>query len=134
MYRDRRSLVDGYAKSLWSATGSPGGAVALSSFLGLTYVVPPLAGLFGACLRRRRLALIGALGYVAGVLGRVISARRTGGRVVDSAFHPLSIASLVGLLVVSWRRKHHGTIRWKGRSVEAAHHEPGRSLSSEIQR
>jgi hypothetical protein len=114
MYTDWSSLRDGYTKNLWAGTGSPVGAVGLSSLLLLAYVVPPLGmvGVFGREARR-----FGVLGYVSGVLGRVISARRTGGRVVDSVTHPVSIVALVHLIGRSWRAHRTGNIVWKGRSV-----------------
>lgn len=114
MYTDWSELKDGYTKNLWAGTGSVGGAFGLGSMLALAYLVPPAAalGLFG---RRARKA--GFAGYTAGVIGRVISARCTGGRVADSAMHPISIAALLRLLALSWRAKRAGTIEWKGRNV-----------------
>ena len=58
------AIREGYAKSLWSAFGSPGGALAVCGLLGLTYVVPPLAALRGS--------RVGLVGYTAGVAGRVV--------------------------------------------------------------
>ncbi len=114
MYTDWSELKDGYTKNLWAGTGSVGGAIGLGSMLVLAYLVPPAAvvGLLG---RRARKA--GFAGYAAGVIGRVVSARRTGGRVADSAMHPLSIAALLCLLARSWRAKRAGTIEWKGRNL-----------------
>ena len=114
MYTDWSSIRDGYTKNLWAGTGSPVGAVGLSSVLLLTYVVPPLGalGLFGGAARGA-----GVLGYVAGVLGRIVSARKTGGRALDSVAHPASILALVSLIARSWRAHRAGTIAWKGRSV-----------------
>ncbi len=114
MYTDWSSLRDGYTKNLWAGTGSPLGAFGLASLLLLAYVVPPLGmvGVFGREARR-----FGVLGYLAGVMGRVISARRTGGRVVDSVAHPVSIVALVHLIGRSWRAHHAGSILWKGRPV-----------------
>jgi hypothetical protein len=114
MYTYWSALKAGYTKNLWAGTGSVGGAIWLGSMLALAYLVPPAAafGLFG---RRARPA--GLVGYLAGVAGRVVSARRTGGRVADSAMHPFSIAALLRLLALSWRAKRAGTIEWKGRNL-----------------
>lgn len=117
MYEDWSSLRDGYSKNLWSATGSPFGASALAAFLAVTYVVPPLAGIAGFVDRRRARALLGTLGYLVGVFGRMVCARRTGGNVRDSFAHPLSIVVLVQLIGRSWRERRRGTLRWKGRPI-----------------
>ncbi len=111
MYDGWGELRDGYAKSLWSAFGSPAGAVGANSLLGLAYVVPPAAML----LRRSR---VGLIGYAAAVLGRVLVARRTGQRVwPDVLAHPLSIGTLSGLTARSWRLHHAGRLSWKGRAL-----------------
>jgi Glycosyltransferase like family 2 len=117
MYTSWSDLRDGYTKNLWSATGSPAGAMAIGSMLAAAYVIPPIAGIFGAVTGRRRLGAIGLAGSVAGVTGRVISARTTAGRVSDSVTQPLSIAALLGLIARSWRHHHRGLITWKGRAL-----------------
>lgn len=114
MYRGTSELVDGYTKSLWSAFGSPGGSAAATGLLTIIYVLPPVAALAGRTSRTRAL---GAVGYAAGVTGRVLAARRTGGRPGDAWAHPLSILALDGLTALSWRRHRRGTLAWKGRSV-----------------
>jgi Glycosyltransferase like family 2 len=117
MYTSWSELRDGYTKNLWSATGSPAGAMALGSMLAAAYVVPPVAGIVGAAIGRRRLAAIGLAGSVAGSFGRVVSAQTTGGRVADSVAHPLSILGLLGLIARSWRHHSRGLITWKGREL-----------------
>jgi hypothetical protein len=63
----------------------------------------------------------GLAGYAAGVTGRVIAARRTGGRSwPDAAAHPVSVAVLAGLTARSWWARHAGTLRWKGRPLPGA--------------
>ena len=103
MYGAWSELVDGYGKSLWTV---PLPAVAL--LLGL-YVVPPLAALRGSRL--------GALGYAAGVAGRLVAARRTGGPLADALAHPVSVVALAALAVRSRRARRRGRLRWKGRVV-----------------
>ena len=111
MYRTWAELRDGYGKSLWSAFGSPAGATAVIGTLGLVYVLPPAAALTGS--------RAGLAGYGAGVLGRYLVARRTGGRVLpDALAHPASIALLGYLTARSWHRRRHGGLTWKGRPVE----------------
>ena len=112
MYTDWSVLEAGYTKNLWAGTGSVGGAIGMGSMLALAYLVPPAAalGLLG-----RKARPTGLVGYLAGVAGRAVSARCTGGRVSDSTMHPLSIAALLRLLALSWRAKRAGTIEWKGR-------------------
>lgn len=110
MYEGWTDLREGYSKSLWSALGSPAGAVATVGFLGLCFVVPPVAGALGS--------RVGLLGYVAGVAGRVVAARRTGGRALpDALAHPVSIAVFAGLTARSVRRHRRGELTWKGRPV-----------------
>jgi hypothetical protein len=117
MYDGAADLVDGYAKSLWAAFGSPGGSAVATGLLSLTYVLPPAAALLA---RDPRTRAIGAAGYAAGVAGRVIVARRTGGRTGDAWTHPMSILALDGLTALSWWRHRRGTLSWKGRAVHAA--------------
>ena len=114
MYRGAGDLVDGYAKSLWAAFGSPAGALGATGLLTGIYVLPPAAALVA---RDRRTRALGAAGYAAGVLGRVLTARRTGGRAADAWAHPVSILALDGLAAVSLWRRRAGTLAWKGRSV-----------------
>ncbi|MHB1740826.1 MAG: glycosyltransferase family 2 protein [Actinomycetes bacterium] len=110
MYPDRTSLVEGYAKSLWQAFGSPPGAVAVAGVLSTVYLLPPLAALAGSRW--------GIAGYLGGVAGRALVARRTGDRVwPDSTAHPVSIAVFTGLVGVSVARHRAGTLTWRGRRL-----------------
>jgi hypothetical protein len=108
MYDGAAALADGYGKSLWAAFGSPAGAAAVTSALAAMYVLPAVAALAGNP--------IGLVGYLAGVAGRIVAARTTGGRVFpDTLAHPASIAALTALTARSWCNR--GKTRWKGRSV-----------------
>jgi len=110
MYDEWAGLSAGYEKSLWTAFGSPTGAAAAFTLLGALYVVPPLAALRGS--------RAGLVGYAAGVAGRAIAARRTGGRVWPDAFaHPASVVLLGWLTVRSVRRQRRGVLMWKGRPL-----------------
>ena len=109
MYVGWAELRDGYGKSLWAAFGSPAGSAAVVGALGLAYVLPAVAALRGS--------RIGLLGYVAGVAGRAVSARRTGGRVADSLAHPVSITVLGYLTARSHVQHARGRLRWKERQV-----------------
>jgi hypothetical protein len=61
-------------------------------------------------------ALIGAVGYAAGVAGRALTARATGGRAwPDALGHPLSVLLFGWLMARSYRRRR--TVTWKGRRV-----------------
>jgi glycosyl transferase family 2 len=111
MYDGWLGLRDGYTKSLWSAFGSPAGAVAVEGALVLAYVVPPVAAL---TLRSR----LGLAGYAAAVTGRALVARRTGARVwPDVLAHPASVVTFGWLTLESWRRHRAGTLAWKGRTL-----------------
>jgi len=110
MYDGWAELRDGYCKSLWSAFGSPAGAAATVGVLGALYVLPAVAALRGSRL--------GLAGYAAGVAGRVISARATGGRIWPDAFaHPASVTALGWLTARSWWLRQRGELTWKGRRV-----------------
>jgi len=112
MYDGWAELRDGYTKSLWSATGSPTAATAVTGLLVLAYVVPPLAGLRGS--------RVGALGYAAGVVGRALVGRRVGSLMwPDALAHPASVLALGWLTAQSWRRHRAGTLQWKGRDIAA---------------
>ena len=112
MYAGWPDLRDGYAKSLWSAFGSPAGAAAVGAALGVVYLLPPLAAVRGS--------RVGLVGYAAGVAGRAVAARRTGSRVLpDSLAHPASVAAFGWLLATSLRRHRAGTLTARGRPVGA---------------
>ncbi|USX53665.1 glycosyltransferase family 2 protein [Lentzea sp. HUAS12] len=113
MYEDWAGVRDGYEKSLWSATGSPVAAAALSLVLAWLYVLPPVAALAGS--------RAGIAGYAAGVLTRVVTARHTGGRVwPDALAHPVSVGVLLTLVARSWRARRTGRLQWKGRSLRGS--------------
>ncbi len=110
MYDGWPAVRDGYAKSLWSATGSPAGAAALVAAMGLVFVVPPLAALGGSPA--------GLVGWAAAVASRVVAARRTGGRAwPDALAHPASVVVLASLVVRSVRLRRTGGLAWKGRAL-----------------
>ena len=114
-YDDGPALVEGYTKSLWSAFGSPAGSAAVVALLSWLYVVPAVAAVAGPTRTARTW---GAVGYAAGVGGRLLVARRTGARVMpDVLAHPASVAVLGGLVAESWRRHRRGTLTWKGRAL-----------------
>jgi len=100
MYDGWPELVDGYTKSLHTVPP------VVPALLAVLYVVPALG--------RSRAARIA---YLAGVLGRAVSARRTGGRLLDSLTHPLGVAVLVGLDLRARVAHHRGTQSWKGRPL-----------------
>jgi hypothetical protein len=110
MYDGWPAIREGYAKSLWSAFGSPAGAVAVCGLLGLAYVVPPLAALRGS--------RVGLVGYAAGVAGRVVVGRRVRARVLpDALAHPLSVAAFCWLTATSLVRRRGGRLVVRGRPL-----------------
>jgi hypothetical protein len=111
MYVGWGELSDGYGKSLWAAFGSPAGAAGVVSALVLAYVVPGVAALRGS--------RVGALGYLAGVAGRVVTARATGGRWwPDALAHPVSVLLFGWLTARSVVARRRGTLAWKGRYLD----------------
>jgi glycosyl transferase family 2/glycosyl transferase family 21 len=110
MYEGWPALRDGYAKSLWSAFGSPAGALAAVGALGLVYVLPPVAALRGS--------RVGLAGYAAGVAGRALVGRRVGARVLpDVLAHPASVAAFGWLTALSLWRRRRGTLTVRGRPL-----------------
>ena len=110
MYDGWPALRAGYAKSLWAAFGSPAGGLAVAAVATAVYVLPAVAAVAGSP--------VGATGYAAGVVGRVLVARRVGGRVwPDALAHPLSVAAFDVLMVDSVRRRRAGSLTWKGRTL-----------------
>lgn len=109
MYDGSRAVVDGYAKSLWTAFGSPAGAVVVALLLLVLGVLPwglvittPLAWPAAA----------------AGPAGRLVAARRTGSRPAsDAVAHPLSVLAFAGLVGVSVARHHNRRLNWKSRAL-----------------
>ncbi len=115
MYDGTQALIDGYTKSLWSAFGSPTGSAATTGLLNLLYVVPPVAVVLS---QSRTTKVWGAIGYSAGVAGRIMTARRTGGRAIPDTFaHPISIGIFTYLVAESWRRRRDGSLSWRGRAL-----------------
>ena len=104
MYDDWQELVDGYSKSAWTVP------IPVTGLLALLYVVPAVAALGGSRW--------GRIAYAAGVLGRVVSARRTGGRALpDALAHPVSVGALCWLTGRSHLARRRGTLTWKGRRL-----------------
>ncbi|WP_346623041.1 glycosyltransferase family A protein [Blastococcus montanus] len=113
MYEGWPALREGYAKSLWASVGGrPAAGLAAAAALTAVYVVPAVAALCGS--------RAGLLGYAAGVAGRVASALAGGGRAWPDAFaHPLSVLALDVLMIRSVRGHRRGSLRWRGRPVDA---------------
>jgi hypothetical protein len=117
MYNGWTELRDGYTKNLWSATVSPFGAAAMiSMFIGL-YLVPVMGLVVGVLQGKSALVGMSTAGCLAGIAGRLFTARTTGGSLRDALLHPVSISILVWLIVRSWRHHLRGAITWKGRAL-----------------
>ena len=117
MYEGWVALREGYTKNLWSATGSPFGAAAMAVMFSGLYLLPAAGLVVGIVQRNGPLVLVGGLGYLSGVMGRVTTARITGGSRRDALAHPASIAILLWLIARSWRQHLRGAITWKGRPL-----------------
>ncbi len=117
MYGTAGELVDGYAKNLAAGFASPPAAVAALAGLAVLYAAPAAAAVAGAARGRWRTAAWGAAGYLAGVLGRALTARATRGPVRDAWMQPASVLALTAIGVISAHRHARGTATWKGRPV-----------------
>jgi len=107
MYKNFAEIKAGYGKSLWSAFSSPLGSAIAILFIFLTGVAPLLAWLSGNPM--------GLFTYEVILITRIISAKRSGGRLIDSFLHPISSAILIYLIIFSWRAR--GKVQWKGRTL-----------------
>jgi cellulose synthase/poly-beta-1,6-N-acetylglucosamine synthase-like glycosyltransferase len=107
MYKNFAEIKAGYGKSLWSAFSNPLGATLAIAFIFLTGIAPVLILLNGNP--------IGLFTYQLIVLTRILSAQRSGGRLLDSLLHPISSAILIYLIIYSWRMR--GKVQWKGRTL-----------------
>jgi glycosyltransferase involved in cell wall biosynthesis len=107
MYKNFTEIKSGYGKSLWSAFSSPLGSLAAICFIFATGIAPLLAWFSGNP--------IGLFTYQIIAITRMISAKRSGGRVIDSFLHPISSAILIYLIIYSWRAR--GKVQWKGRTL-----------------
>jgi hypothetical protein len=111
MYEGWPAVRDGYGKSLWASVGgSPAAGLAAAVALTTVWVLPPVAALRGS--------RAGAVGYAAGVAGRIAVARGTGSRVwPDVLAHPASIVALDVLMLRSVAGYRRGTLSWRGRRL-----------------
>lgn len=118
MYESWRELTEGYTKSLWASFGSPVSAAAVVVALLALYAVPPVFALAAAAVGAGVPALGGVVAYLMGVLGRMVSARATGGRAwPDALAHPLSVILFAGLVVRSFVLRRQRRLTWRGRSL-----------------
>ncbi len=112
MYTGWAEVRDGYAKSLWSAFGSPAAGLAVATGLIGGWLLPALAALRGSPA--------GIVGLLAGVAGRLVTARAGGDRAwPDAAGQPASAAVLAYLIVRSVLLSRRGRLTWRGRPVRA---------------
>jgi len=107
MYKNFGEIKAGYGKSLWSAFSTPLGSGAAIAFIFVTGIAPVLIWFSGNP--------IGLFTYEVIVITRIISAKRSGGKVIDSFLHPISSAILIYLIIYSWRAR--GKVQWKGRTL-----------------
>ncbi|MEU8214315.1 glycosyltransferase [Micromonospora taraxaci] len=118
MYDDWPQLRDGYSKSLWASFGHPGAAAAVVAALLLLYTAPPLIALVGLAAGAPGVAATGLAGYLLGVVGRVLTARATGGRWwPDALAHPVSVVVLGWLTLRSYHLRKRHRLTWRGRPV-----------------
>ena len=107
MYNSWGEVKAGYGKSLWAAFGSRFGSFVAISFLFLTGILPLLGMIAGFNTG------LYAFGFV--IISRVIAARVSGGRLLDSFLHPISTVLLIYLIIYSWTAR--GKVQWKGRTL-----------------
>jgi glycosyltransferase involved in cell wall biosynthesis len=102
MYKTNSQLIDGYTKSLWKAFGGQLGTVVAIILLFFTGISPYLG--------------IGAPATFI-FLSRFLAAIKTRSNPAYAFLHPISIAILLYLIVLSSIRKSRGTLIWRGRTI-----------------
>ncbi|MFM8351679.1 MAG: glycosyltransferase, partial [Actinomycetales bacterium] len=103
MYDGAAEVYEGYTKSLWSVFGTTPGAIGGMALMGFVYVVPPVLGLTA---KQRSTKVWGAVGYGAGVAGRVMISRAARERTwPDALAQPLSAGTFAALTGLSVLRK-----------------------------
>ena len=107
MYNSWTEVKAGYGKSLWAAFGSKFGSFIAITFLFLTGILPLLAAIGGYSAGVYALELV--------IISRIIAARVTRGRFLDSFLHPISALLLIYLIIYSWSAR--GKVQWKGRTL-----------------
>ena len=109
MYDGSRAVVDGYAKSLWRAFGSPAGAVAVAVLLIVLGVLPWVLVAFTPWAWP-------AAAF--GPMSRFVSGLRSGSRpLMDALAHPLSVLAFAALVLMSIGRRRAGHLTWKSRAL-----------------
>ncbi|MGC5051886.1 glycosyltransferase [Micromonospora sp. DT48] len=118
MYEDWPQLRDGYTKSLWASFGHPAGAAVVLALLLTLYTAPPVVAVAALLAGAPMVAGIAVGAYLAGVAGRVVSARATGGRAwPDALGHPVSVAILGWLTLRSYHLRKRRRLSWRGRPI-----------------
>ncbi len=107
MYNSWAEVKAGYGKSLWAAFGSRFGSFVAIAFLFLTGILPLIGAIAGFT------AGFYALEFV--IISRIIAARVSRGRFLDSFLHPISALILIYLIIYSWNAR--GKVQWKGRTI-----------------
>lgn len=115
MYDGASEVYHGYTKSLWAVFGNTPSALGGMALMSFIYVVPPILGLTA---KDRSTKVWGAVGYGAGVAGRVMTSRASGERTwPDALTQPLSAGTFAVLTGASLLRKRRGALHWKGRTL-----------------
>lgn len=112
MYRGGAAARDGYGKSLArSVGGSTPASLAVAAVAVLIWTLPAVAALGW----RSR---VGAVGWAAGIVGRLVAGSVGGSRPwADALTHPVSVAAAAALTVDAARRG--DAVTWRGRPVRA---------------
>lgn len=121
MYRDWRTVREGFAKSMVAGYGGPAGLAAATLFHWLVFLAPASVlglGLLGAATPAQSawaaVLLLGGIGV------RAISAWRGGLPVGDAVLLPLAVAAMTCAAAQAlWWHVRHGGPLWKGRKAVA---------------
>ena len=107
MYSSWSEIEAGYGKSLRHAFGSIFGSMVAILLLFLTGVAPLILVFMGSTW--------GWIAFICVMLSRILSARRSRMRILDSLMHPISSALLIYLIFYSYLMR--GNVQWKGRTI-----------------
>ncbi len=107
MYSSWSEIEAGYGKSLRHGFGSVFGSISAILLLFITGVAPLILALTGS--------MWGWIAFTAMTVTRILSARRSRMRILDSLLHPISSTLLIYLILYSYLMR--GDVKWKGRTV-----------------
>jgi chlorobactene glucosyltransferase len=122
MYTSAEEVWEGFSKNIYLGLGASPFALAVVIALYSGAFVLPYVGLgaWGMGWIGERAGVMSAAGVGASVVMRAVLALRHGHAASGVLTHPLGVLGLLAIAVNSWRWYARGTIKWAGRTYDAA--------------